>query len=273
MRLLPAALTSGFFMTLAPWAFAQDVQPAAEAPSTPTTVTPTTTTVVADPGAPAAAPDAAQPAVRTVVVHEKDHDTLNDIETGGFGLEWVYLNADMGVAYTDLVSLKASNWALQDNSAAGPAFGIGAGVRLLFLSLGVRARDLQLSSFNMWETDLEAALHFKIWRVDIALGARGGYAFLGSFSADSLRTSTGSAASDVTVHGWNIGPTLGVDVYLSKLVSVGVDGNAEFLFLERPPIPLQSGQSVPKGFEGLYADSGSSVGAGFVGMAHLGIHF
>lgn len=257
-------------MTLAPWAFAQDVQPAAEAPATPTA------TVVADPAAPAApaaAPEAAQPAVRTVVVHEKDHDTMTDIQTGGLGLEWVYLNADMGVAYTDLVSLKASNWALQDNSAAGPAFGIGAGVRLLFLSLGLRARDLQLSSFNLWETDLEAALHFKIWRVDIALGARGGYAFLGSFSADSLRTSTGSAATDVTVHGWNVGPTLGVDVYLSKLVSVGVDGNAEFLFLERPAIPLQAGQSVPKGFEGLYADSGSSVGAGFVGMAHLGIHF
>jgi hypothetical protein len=271
MRLLPAALTSGFFMTLAPWALAQDVQPVPDTPST--VVVQPATPVAADPAAPAAAPEAAQPAVRTVVVHEKDHDTLTDIQTGGLGLEWVYLNADMGVAYTDLVSLKASNWALQDNSAAGPAFGIGAGVRLLFLSLGVRARDLQLSSFNLWETDLEAALHFKIWRVDIALGARGGYAFLGSFSADSLRTSTGSAASDVTVHGWNIGPTLGVDVYLSKLVSVGLDGNAEFLFLERPPIPLQSGQSVPKGFEGLYADSGSSVGAGFVGMAHLGIHF
>src|ERR1019366_2575711 len=105
MRLLPAALTSGFLMTLAPWAFAQDVQPAAEAPATPTT------TVVADPAAPPAAPEAAQPAVRTVVVHEKDHDTMTDIQTGGLGLEWVYLNADMGVAYTDLVSLKATNWA------------------------------------------------------------------------------------------------------------------------------------------------------------------
>jgi hypothetical protein len=269
MRLLSAALTGGFVLTLTPWALAQDVQPVTETPATAAPeAAPPDSTVVAP-----AQPEAAQPAVRTVVVHEKDNDTASDIATGGLGLEWVYLNADVGVAYTDLVSLKASNWAIQDNSAAGPAFGIGAGVRLLFLSLGLRARDLQLSSFNLWETDLEAALHFKIWRVDIAIGARGGYAFLGSFSADSLRASTGSSATDVTVHGWNVGPTVGVDVYLSKLVSVGVDGNAEFLFLERPPIALQPGQTVPNGLQGLYADSGSSVGAGFVGMAHLGIHF
>jgi hypothetical protein len=152
-----------------------------------------------------------------------------ELEDGGLGLEWVYLNADVGSAYTDLVSLKASNWQLQDNSASGPAFDIGDGVRLVVLSAGLRVRDLQLSSYSLWETDLEAALHFRIWRFDLYLGARGGYAFLGSFSADTLRTSTGSSASDVTVRGWNLGPTA--------------------------------------------ADSGSSIGAGFVGVAHLGIHF
>src|ERR1019366_7799924 len=174
----------------------------------------------------ALAPGALAPAVRTVIVKEKDRDTAAEIQNGGLGWEWVYLNADMGVAYTDLVSLKASNWQLQDNSATGLAFGIGAGVRLLFLTLGVRARDLAFPTFNMWETDLEAALHFRIWRVDMAIGARGGYAFLGSFSANSLQASSGSTPSDVTVHGWNVGPTAAVDVYLSKLVSVGVDANA-----------------------------------------------
>ena len=102
---------------------------------------------------------------------------------------------------------------------------------------------------------------------------RGGYAFLGSFSADSIARSTSTSPSDVTVHGWNVGPTVGLDWYITKRISVGVEGNAEFLFLERPAIPLKSGQSVPNGFQGLYAQSGSSVGAGFVGTAHLGVHF
>ena len=204
---------------------------------------------------------------------EKKKTVTEELEDGGLGLEWVYLNADLGSAYTDLVSLKSSNWQLQDNSASGLAFGLGAGVRIVFLSAGIRVRDLQLSSFNLWETDLEAALHFRIWRFDLYLGARGGYAFLGSFSADSLRASTGSSTSDVAVHGWNVGPTAGLDFYISKLVSVGIDTNAEVLFLRRPPIPLQPGQTVAPQYQSLYADSGSSIGAGFVGVGHLGIHF
>jgi hypothetical protein len=226
------------------------------------------------PPAPELAPPAAGAA--PVVIVEKDqkkNDTTRELEDGGLGLEWVYLNADVGSAFTDLVSLKSSNWQLQDNSASGLALGVGAGVRLVFLSAGLRVRDLQLSSFSLWETDLEAALHFRIWRFDLYLGARGGYAFTGEFSADSLRTSTGSSASNVTVHGWNVGPTFGLDYYITKHVSLGVDANAEVLFLKRPPIPLQPGQTVAPEFEGLYADSGSSVGAGFVGVAHLGIHF
>jgi hypothetical protein len=217
---------------------------------------------------PAGAPAAAPPDTG-----EKKKTMTQELEDGGLGLEWLYLNADVGAAFTDLVSLRSSNWQLLDSSASGPAFGLGAGVRLVVLSAGIRVRDLQLSSFNMWETDLEAALHFRIWRFDMALGARGGYAFLGSFSADALQASTGSSLSDVTVHGWNVGPDLSLDFYLSKLVSVGVDANAEVLFLKRPPIPLQPGQTVAPQYEALYADSGSSVGAGFVGMAHLGIHF
>jgi hypothetical protein len=253
-------LMAGAARAQAPAAPVEEVQPAPVADPAPVVVV---QQPAAAPGAPAAPVDTG----------EKKKTTTQMLEDGGLGLEWVYLTADLGSAYTDLVSLKSSNWQLQDNSASGLAFGLGAGVRIIFLSVGIRVRDLQLSEFNLWETDLEAALHFRIWRFDLALGARGGYAFLGSFSADSLRTSTGSSASDVTIHGWNVGPDLSLDFYLSKLVSVGVDANAEVLFLRRPPLPLQPGQTVAPQYQALYADSGSSIGAGFVGVAHLGIHF
>jgi hypothetical protein len=265
-RSLVAAIPAGWLIFL--------LGPPARAQETPDTQVETSPAPapaqvqVVEPPSPASGP---APAV--VVEKDKKNDTTRELEDGGLGLEWVYLNADVGSAFTDLVSLKSSNWQLQDNSASGPALGLAAGVRLVFLSAGIHVRDLQLSSFSLWETDLEAALHFRIWRFDLYLGARGGYAFLGSFSADSLRTSTGSSASDVTVHGWNVGPSLGLDFYISKLVSVGVDTNAEVLFLKRPPLPLQPGQTVAPQYEGLYADSGSSVGAGFVGVGHLGIHF
>jgi hypothetical protein len=278
MRHFTVAAAGGFCLGLslsaASVASAQDVQPAPQ----PVVETPSTTVVATTPGAPApAAVDpgegAAQAPVRTVVVKEKETDADTEIQTGGLPLEWVYLNADMGFSTSDLVSLKSSNWQLQDNSQTGPAFGVGAGVRLVFLSIGARVRDIAYPDFNMWETDLEALFHFRVWRIDGYIGGRGGYAFLGQFSADSLSRSTSGDPSQVTVHGWNVGPAVGLDWYITKRISVGVEGNAEFLFLERPPIPLASGQTVPSGFQGLYADSGSSVGAGFVGMAHLGVHF
>jgi hypothetical protein len=275
--LVAAAVVAELLLLGAPRAFAQDAAPppATEAPSSSVTVVTPSSADAAPASAEAApagtAPAANAPAVQTVVVEKKD--TTRMLEDGGLGLEWVYLNADVGAAFTDLVSLKSSNWAIQDNSASGPAFGIAAGVRLIFLSLGLRARDLQLSSFNLWEVDAEAALHFRIWRIDGSIGARGGYAFLGKFSADSLVTSTGSSASNVTVHGWNVGPTVDLDVYITKHISVGVDANAEALFLKRPALPLQPGQTIPPQYQELYADSGSSIGAGFVATAHLGVHF
>jgi hypothetical protein len=259
-RLLATALPAGVVFLMTGGASAQD------APAPVVVVAP------AGPAAGAAAPPVgAQPVV--LKDHPSDLASANDRQNGGAGLEWVYLNADVGAAGMDLASFKSSRWELQDTSGVGPAFGVAAGARLLFLSLGLRARDLEVASFNMWEIDAEAAFHMKIWRIDPYFGVRGGYAFLGGLSAESLRTSTGSAASDVTVHGWNVGPMVGLDIYFSKLISVGIDANAEVLFLKRPPLPLQPGQTVAPQYQALYADSGSSIGAGLVGMAHLGVHF
>jgi hypothetical protein len=205
--------------------------------------------------------------------------TSDESKDSGLGLEWVYLNADVGGAYTNLQSLSESHLAIQQTSSAGGAFGLAAGVRLLFFTLGVRARDLQLSNFNLWELDGEAAFHIRIWRIDPYFGVRGGYAFVGSLGSGTVSVASGGSASDVSVHGINLGPMFGIDVYLSSLVSIGVDANAEFLFLKRPPAPLPQGVTqadvamLPQNQQQLYSLSGSSVGFGAVLTAHLGIHF
>jgi hypothetical protein len=200
-------------------------------------------------------------------------------QDSGLGLEWVYVNADVGGAYTNMQSLSESNLAIKQASSQGAAFGIGAGVRLLFFTIGARARDLQLSSFNLWELDGEAAFHIRIWRIDPYFGVRGGYAFVGSLGSGAVSVASGGSASDVSVHGINVGPMFGIDVYVSSLVSIGVDANAEFLFLKRPPAPLPQGVTpadvamLPPDQQQLYNLSGSSVGFGAVLTAHLGIHF
>jgi hypothetical protein len=205
--------------------------------------------------------------------------STDESQDSGLGLEWVYLNADAGFGYTNMQSLSASNLAIEKASSAGGAFGVGAGVRLLFFTLGARARDLQLSAFNLWELDGEAAFHIRIWRIDPYLGLRGGYAFVGKLNSSSVDVATGGSSSDVAVHGVNVGPMFGIDVYVSSLVSIGADVNAEFLFLKRPPAPLPAGVTaadvamLPAQQQQLYQLSGSSVGFGVVGTAHLGLHF
>jgi hypothetical protein len=199
-----------------------------------------------------------------------------EAEDSGLGLEWVWLNADVGVAYVNMTSFSASNLGLQKTESVGPAFGVAAGVRLIFLTLGVRVRDLVLSTGNLWELSAEAGLHTRIWRIDPYFGVRGGYNFVGSLSSDSVQVAAGGTPSDVSVHGFNVGPMLGIDFYLAKAVSLGADVDAQFLFLQRPKPALPNGlteMNLPPQYRQLYDNSGSSVGFGVTGSAHLGIHF
>ncbi|HEX4447376.1 MAG TPA: hypothetical protein VH044_11595 [Polyangiaceae bacterium] len=206
-------------------------------------------------------------------------NTSDQSQDSGLGLEWVYLNADVGGAYTNMRSFSESNLALNETSSGGAALGLAAGVRLLFFTLGVRARDLLLSNYNLWELDGEAAFHVRVWRIDPYFGVRGGYAFVGSLGSGVAASSSSSSAPDVTVHGFNVGPMVGLDVYISSLVSIGVDANAEVLFLKRPPAPLPAGVTpaeeamLPAQEQELYKLSGSSIGFGAIATAHVGIHF
>jgi len=205
---------------------------------------------------------------------------VEESSDSGLGLEWVYFTAGGGGAYTNMVSFSASNLQVPQSTSSGGEFDVGAGVRLLFFSAGLRARDLQLSAFNLWELDAEAALHMRVWHIDPYLGARGGYVTVGGLNAaesnanSSMATSTTTTSSE-NVHGFNVGPMLGIDIYFSSLFSLGAEVNAEFLILERPPVPIPAGVSsqLTPSQQALYQQSGSSAGVGVVGGAHLGIHF
>jgi hypothetical protein len=264
-----ALAAAALLLAWTPRALAQDLEPPpTAAPGTP-----------GSPASPAEPPPRGTPGAPGTPSNEGAPPSSSDEESqdSGLGLEWVWLNADAGFGYANMESLSSTDLSIQKSSSSGPAFGVGAGIRLIFLTIGARARDLQLSAFNLWELDGEAAFHMRVWRIDPYFGVRGGYAFVGSMSSDSVQTATGSGgASDVSVHGFNVGPMVGLDIYFSKLLSLGADANLEFLFLKRPPAPLPAGiqaSSLPPQEQALYQKSGSSVGLGFAGTAHLGIHF
>jgi hypothetical protein len=210
--------------------------------------------------------------------------TVNDQESedSGLGLEWVWLNADLGYGYANMESFSTTTLGMQKTSSGGPVVGIGAGARLLFLTVGVRARDLILSDIgNLWELGGEAAFHVRVWHIDPYFGVRGGYNFVGSLSGSSVSVATGNTPSDVSVHGFNIGPMVGIDVYFAHAISLGADLDTQFLFISRPPVPLPAGVTQaqinmlypdPKVQE-LYKNSGSSAGIQVTPTIHLGVHF
>jgi hypothetical protein len=199
-------------------------------------------------------------------------------QDSGLGLEWVYVTGGGGGAYANMESLGTNALAptVSKTASSGGEFDVGAGVRLLFVTAGLRARNLALSDFNIWELDAEAALHMRIWRIDPYFGARGGYVTVGSLSANTVENPSNP---NLAIHGFNVGPMFGIDIYLSSLFSIGAEANAEFLILERPPLPLPAGLTqadvsmLSPQQQQLYKLSGSSVGLSVVGGAHLGIHF
>jgi hypothetical protein len=219
----------------------------------------------------------------------------DESQDSGLGLEWVWANAEIGASYVNMQSFSTSSFGLVKTESGGPAYGVSAGVRLLFFTLGVHARDLVLSSIgSLWLLNLEAAFHTRIWRIDPYFGLRGGYNFVGSLDSNSVQVAMGSTPPDVSVHGFNVGPIFGIDFYLAKYVSIGADFDAQFLFLQRPVKPLPF--SCPTGmttsqcismlppqaqplvqqyqqYQSLYNESGSSVGFGATAAAHVGLHF
>jgi hypothetical protein len=204
-------------------------------------------------------------------------------EDSGLGLEWVWLNADAGYSYANLESFSTTTLGMQKTASGGPTFGVGAGVRLLFLTLGLRARDLILDLGNLWEIGLEAAFHMRVWHIDPYFGVRGGYNFVGSLDSSTVGGAVGST-NGISVHGFNVGPMAGIDVYLAHAFSIGADIDAQFLFISRPPVPVPGGQTAAQAIANtapqyraqaaaLYNNSGSSAGIQVTPTIHLGVHF
>jgi hypothetical protein len=208
-------------------------------------------------------------------------DDEND--DSGLGLEWVWLRPEFGFSYVDMESL-SSGLSMEKSHGAGYFAGGAIGARLLFLTVGARLVNEQLSSLgNLWDLGGEIAFHMRVWRIDPYFGVRAGWTWIGGLDSQSVSVATGSSASDVSVHGFAIGPAAGIDLYLAHLFSIGADASAEFMFLKRPPAPLPDISKLPPAQQAqvqaqiqsnpLYQQSGSSVGLGTNVGVHVGLHF
>ncbi len=175
-----------------------------------------------------------------VATGQPQNGTQADLRQGeqddsGLGLEWVYLTADGGFGYVNMKSFSESQLALQTTSASGGMFGFAAGIRLLFLTLGLRARDY--TAFNLWQINADVGLHMRVGNLDPYLAIRGGYDAQGTSFSQTVTgaTSAETTTPSISVHGWNAGLAFGMDYYFAHIISLGAEVSGDALSSPRAP--------------------------------------
>jgi hypothetical protein len=190
-----------------------------------------------------------------------------DKEDSGRGLEFAWLNAELGPQYVGLQALKSDNLVdgtLADSKGLGMGYGAGLGARLLAFTVGARFRFGNFPDWQLWTLGAEGGMHIPLGRLEPYFTLGAGYASLGGFKSDSLSTLKPSA------HGFDLRGAVGLDVYLSNTFSIGANLSGDLLFLNRSasvPVPLPPGSQAA-----IYAQDGSGIGAGGMLSLVLGLH-
>lgn len=203
-------------------------------------------------------------------VHTERELERAEREDSGRGLEFIWLNAEFGFEHLGLETFSADNLGLVQTSQTGLVYGAGLGLRLVFITAGVRFRVGSFDAWQLWTLDAEVGLRIPIGQLEPYLLIGGGYASLGSFGSDNIGGGLNSDNVDVT--GYNIRFGGGLDYYVTPVFSVGASLTGDLLGLSRPGVDLTDVQDAASEEEALAAD-GSGLGFGVTGSLVLGLHF
>lgn len=207
-------------------------------------------------------------------------------EDSGRGNEIFYVNAQVGGIF-DALGTFSNTLQIQDTQAGGAMLGAEAGFRLVWLTLGARFRYDMLQPFNIWQLDAVIGFHVPVQSWDPYVSIHGGYSAIGSLDPKTFNVSQiapcstctpQDAANGFSTKGANVGLAVGVDYYLARWFSIGVEGSFELVFLHRDPLAVPTAcqndptcltavQSNP-----LYQNSGDSAGVSLIASAHVGLH-
>ena len=200
--------------------------------------------------------------------------------------EIFWVNGELGASYANMRTFSVENLGITNADGGGFMAGIGAGIRIVVLSLGVRLRWHKLSPFNLIQANGELLFKIPVSKVDIIIGLHGGYSGFGSLSdlfksnaAVTSATTSEQLTQNVSVKGWNAGLDLGFDYFINNYFSLGLGMTGDFLYLQRPKSPTPDGFSdLPPEVQAEYLNSdvarydGKSAGFGVAGALRIGFH-
>lgn len=196
-------------------------------------------------------------------------------EDSGRGLEFFWLNGELGMEHLGLQTFEANNLVdaeVVESTQTGLLYGGGIGIRLLFLTLGGRFRLGNFPDWQLWTLNAELGLHIPLGALEPYFTFGGGYASLGSFSSENIGGDLNDTGVDIT--GFNLRIGGGLDIYLSEVFSIGGNVTGEMLFLQRPEVEEKDlGPLADTKAEDVYRNDGSSIGAGLTFTGVVGLHF
>jgi hypothetical protein len=261
-RLLAGAIFSILHVGLAQ---AQSPQPPAYPAAAPAPEPPPLTT-----GGLTPPPTSARPFGETATLSRLERAERED---AGRGLEFVWLNVESGYQYVALQALRADS--LVDGQVVadhGSAFalGVGAGLRLIFFTLGARFRLAQQSAWDLWTLSGELGLHLPLGALEPYFSLSAGYASLGSLSPQNA---AGLDLSPVDGSGFDARLGAGLDWYVNPLLSIGALGSAEVLVLSREGGPLTATEGPGVEAAQVYARDGDGIGIALALTGVVGLHF
>lgn len=211
---------------------------------------------------------------------EKDLDKAEE-EDSGRGMTWFWLEVEGGYQYVGLETFTADEEQLsagfESSVAHGGFVGAGLGLQLLIVRLGPRFRVGFFEEWQMYSVDGEVGFRIPIGIVEPHLEVAAGYTALGNVSS----VFTG-AADAVSIDGFNVRPSFGLDIFPTEFLSVGAVFSWELMGLTRPGVDptvvadIQADPNVSdpeKAKAELLRYDGSSYGQAFTLGARLGLSF
>jgi len=239
----------------------------------------------------ASAQGLAPPAPLPPEEREDDSSTEKELDTSQKkdsrrGLEWLYVDVQGGVQIVGLrtFNLDEANFTggFVATEQQGFVTSVGAGLRLVFLTFGARARVGLFDKWDLFSVGGELGLRLPFGNLEPNFNLGAGYTAIGSFES-SLKSGAVKDALDKTdIGGFYVRAGAGLDYYITPTFSIGAVASFEVLGLTRTALDtaklsaLKNDPSltdVQKSKADVLALEGTSYGAAGTAMAVLGLHF
>jgi hypothetical protein len=183
------------------------------------------------------------------------------------GPDFLFFEAETGAQWVGLETLSVKRDVVPTAARTqdvGAFVGAGAGLKLVFLSVGPHFRVGHFQDWDLWTLDLDLGFHAPLGAFEPFLRLGGGYARL-ERAFDRLQESR-----NLHAHGYHLALALGADYFVTPMLTLGGKLSGDMLALQRAGVDLNSQDGLVNDY--LKYD-GAAAGLGLTGALTLGLHF